>query len=193
MPTQSDQIARGVNFLLARDYVRETAGPDTWDRALGRLTPAHRAVWELPLLPIGTYDFEAFKALAAAAAAERGATSDADLAAMYEYIADRSLSTLYKVFFRLANPAFVVANFPKLWDRFFTAGRVQVPLAEHERARLHFTVPDVFLDWLTPACLGYATRAVELAGGRSVAVRHGDRKRRPDGLWDIEYEVTWAE
>ena len=136
MPTPSDQIARGVNFILARDYVHHTAGPDVWARALARLTPAHRAVWELPLLPIGTYDFVAFKALVAAAAAERGATSDADLAAMYAYIADRSLNTLYKVFFRLANPAFVVGNFPKLWDRFFTAGRVQVPKTEREHATL---------------------------------------------------------
>lgn len=193
MTTQSLQIARGVNFILARDYIRSTAGSDTWNRALARLSAAHRAEWERPLLPIGTYDFAAFKALAAAAADERNATSDAALAAMYAYIADRSLSTLYKVFFRLANPAFVVGNFPKLWDRFFTAGRVHVPMAERDRARLVFTVPEVFLDWLTPACLGYSTRAVELAGGSGVTVRAGDRRKRDDGLWDVEYEVTWQE
>lgn len=193
MTTQPDQIARGVNFILARDYIQDTAGLEAWNRALARLTSEHRAVWERPLLPIGTYDFGAFKALAASAAAEQGATSDVALAAMYAYIADRSLNTLYKVFFRLANPAFVLGNFPKLWDRFFTAGRVQVPMAERQRARLVFTVPEVFLDWLTPACLGYSMRAVELAGGRGVAVRAGDRRRRDDGSWEVAYEVTWLE
>jgi hypothetical protein len=186
-------IARGVNFVLAREYVVNTFGEALWARALARVSPEMRRVWEQPLLTVSAYDFAAFKAVAAAVAAEAKADGDRAVAAMYEYIAERSLNTLYKVFFRLANPAFVIGNFPKLWSRFFTAGEVRVPVAQREHAELRFTVPEIFLDWLGPACLGYSTKAVELAGGRGVAVREMERKARGAGTWEVAYDVTWRE
>ena len=186
-------IARGVNFVLAREYVISTFGEALWSRALSRVSPESRRVWEQPPLTVSAYDFAAFKAVAAAVAIEAKADGDRAVAAMYEYIAERSLNTLYKVFFRLANPAFVIGNFPKLWSRFFTAGEVRVPVAEREHAELRFTVPEIFLDWLGPACLGYSTKAVELAGGRGVAVREIQRTARGGGLWEVAYDVTWRE
>ncbi|HET7189276.1 MAG TPA: hypothetical protein VFI52_14090 [Gemmatimonadaceae bacterium] len=186
-------IARGVNFVLAREYVINTFGEALWARALARVSPELRRVWEQPLLTVSAYDFAAFKAVAAAVAVEAKADGDRAVAAMYEYIAERSLNTLYKVFFRLANPAFVIGNFPKLWSRFFTAGEVRVPVAEREHAELRFTVPEIFLDWLGPACLGYSTKAVELAGGRDVAVREVERRATARGTWDVAYDVTWRE
>lgn len=184
-------VARGTNFVLAREYVIATHGEATWTRVLAGLTPEHRRTWEAPVT-VGTYDFEAFKAAAAALARETG-QGDETLARMYAYIADRSLNGLYKVFFRLANPAFVLGNFPRLWTRFFTAGSVQVPLAAAERAELCFAVPETFLGWLGPACLGYSTRAIELAGGRQVRVRERERRRRRDGEWEVVFDVTWRE
>lgn len=191
--TPTTAIARGVNFVLAREYVINTFGEALWARALARVDPEQRRVWEQPLLTVSAYDFAAFKAVAAAVAVEAKADGDRAVAAMYEYIAERSLNTLYKVFFRLANPAFVIGNFPKLWSRFFTAGEVRVPVAQREHAELQFTVPEIFLDWLGPACLGYSTKAVELAGGRDVAVRELRRTARAAGTWDVVYDVTWRE
>lgn len=186
-------IARGVNFVLAREYVISTFGEEVWARALARVSPEVRRVWEQPLLTVSAYDFAAFKAVAAAVGVETRADGDRAVAAMYEFIAERSLNTLYKVFFRLANPAFVIGNFPKLWSRFFTAGEVRVPVAEREHAELRFTVPEIFLDWLGPACLGYSTKAVALAGGRAVGVREVRRTARGGGLWEVVYDVTWRE
>lgn len=191
--TPTTAIARGVNFVLAREYVINTFGEALWARALARVDPEQRRVWEQPLLTVSAYDFAAFKAVAAAVAVEAKADGDRAVAAMYEYIAERSLNTLYKVFFRLANPAFVIGNFPKLWSRFFTAGEVRVPVAQRQHAELQFTVPEIFLDWLGPACLGYSTKAVELAGGRDVAVRELRRTARAAGTWDVVYDVTWRE
>lgn len=186
-------IARGVNFVLAREYVISTFGEEVWARALARVSPEVRRVWEQPLLTVSAYDFAAFKAVAAAVGVETRADGERAVAAMYEFIAERSLNTLYKVFFRLANPAFVIGNFPKLWSRFFTAGEVRVPVAEREHAELRFTVPEIFLDWLGPACLGYSTKAVALAGGRAVGVREVRRTARGGGLWEVVYDVTWRE
>lgn len=191
MTQPSTSIARGANFVFARDFVQQRYGPEMWQRVLGRLSSEHRQLWESPLLLVGTYDFGAFKAAAAAVGAETGA-GDRALAAMYEYAADKSLNTLYKVFFRLANPSFVIGNFPKLWPRFFTAGEVRVSQVERDRAELRFTVPEIFLDWLGPACLGYSSKAVQLAGGRGVQVQEIGRQPGRDGAWEVGYQVRWT-
>jgi hypothetical protein len=191
LPDQA--FARGANFVLALAYVREVHGEAVLARALDRLSPADRRVWDGPPLLIGTYDFGAFKAFTVAVARETGTGGDRALAEMYAFIADRSLSSLYKVFFRLANPAFVLGNFPRLWSRFFTAGVVQVPHAAKEAAELRFTLPPVFLDWLGPACLGYSTKAIQLAGGRDARVQELRRHALANGDWEVDYKVTWRE
>lgn len=188
----SAPVARGVNFVLAREYVLHTHGAAVWERVLAALEGEHRRVWTSPLT-VGTYDFAAFKAMVVVLADVTRVRDAGTLAEMYAYVAEKSLNTLYKVFFRLANPAFVIGNFPKLWSRFFTAGAVQVPVAQRERAELVFDVPEIFLDWLGPACLGYSTKAVELAGGHAVQVRESGRQATSAGTWRVTYAVTWRE
>lgn len=186
------RVARGVNFVLAREYVLRTHGQAVWERVLAGLDAGYRPVWTSPVT-VGTYDFAAFKAMVAVLADVTRVRDQGALSAMYAFIAEQSLSSLYKVFFRLANPSFVIGNFPKLWSRFFTAGEVRVPEARRERAQLVFDVPEIFLDWLGPACLGYSTKAVELAGGRGVQVRESGREALGGGAWRVTFLVTWRE
>lgn len=188
-----DRIARGVNFVYAKEYVVLQYGEEGWERVLGRLSSDAARVWRSPLMLTGTYSFAAFKALAGALAAEAGGKGDENLAKMYEFIADRSLSSIYKVFFRMASPSFVVNNYPRLWARFFTAGAVAVREAGTGTAIVEFTLPSIFLDWLPAACLGYSTKAVTMAGGRELSMAEVSRVRRADGEWAISYQLRWRE
>ena len=189
----SEEVAKGVNFVFAKESVAKEHGDLVWQKALGRLEEDHAKVWTGALVPFSTYSFPAFKAMARAVAEETGAHDDRELARMYEYIADRSLNAVYKIFFKLANPSFVIGNYPKLWTRFFTAGKVDVPTAEKGFAQLHFELPEIFLDWLGPACLGYSNKAVTMAGGRDVLVEERVRRQLPSGDWAVDFEIRWSE
>ena len=112
---------------------------------------------------------------------------------MYAFIADRSLNSVYKFFFRFADPSFVISRYPVLWSRFFESGEVHVPLTEKGRAHLHFELDEIFLDWLRPACLGYSQKAVELSGGRGAELRDLEPARAAGDLWQVDYELTWSE
>ena len=116
-----------------------------------------------------------------------------ETAQMYSYIADRSLNSVYKFFFRLAQPSFVISRYPILWQRFFKSGSVEVSGAGPGGARLDFTLQEIFLDWIRPACLGYSTRAVSLSGGSELELEEVERSQLPDGDWRISYELTWKE
>ena len=124
---------------------------------------------------------------------ELGALEDIEIAKMYEYIADKSLNALYKMFFKMTNPAFVIKNYPKLWKRFFQSGEVEVPVAEKGYAKLRFILPEIFLDWLPPACLGYSKKAVEMAGGKNLVMKLENKSLLSDNTWEIVYDLRWQE
>lgn len=186
-------LARGPNFVYGEEFARGQYGDQLWERALQSLEPAHRAVWQGTLLVSGVYPFAAFKAMVQALAAETGTVARDETARMYEFIAERSLSTVHRIFLRIASPAFVLRNYPMLWKRYFNTGTVRVPEASTGRAKLVFELPEIFLDWLPPACLGYSRKAVEMAGGRDVELAERDAVELAEGNWRIEYGLGWVE
>ncbi|MCP4401814.1 MAG: hypothetical protein GY801_31505 [bacterium] len=191
--TRDDLVARGPNFVFTQKFILETYDTTTWDTLLQRLPPQAAEVWKGPLLVTGVYSFSAFKTMIALLSTLDGLHTDQETAQLYEYIASHSLSTVYKVFFRLTTPAFVIRNYPKLWKRFFTTGTVDVVEARKGYAEVTFTLPDNFLDWLPPACYGYSKKAIEMAGGMHLAMKEGAKTRAAHGGWEIRYVLSWEE
>ena len=188
-----DVPARGPNFVYGKEFVREKHGLKVWEEVMDRLPAEAATVWSGPLLITGTYPFSAFKAMLAALTEVVGTQPDHETARMYSYIADRSLNSVYKFFFSLTQPSFVISRYPVLWQRFFKAGTVQVSQAGAGRARLDFTLPEIFLDWIRPACLGYSSKAVGLSGGSDLELEDLERSQLPGGDWRISYKLTWRQ
>ena len=186
-------MAKGVNFLFARKYIEEKYGMEIWTRTMQSLSKESKAVWSGVLLAGSEYPFEAFRAMMSALNTELKTAKDPEIAAIYEYIADQSLNKTYKIFFRLANPSFVIKNYPKLWNMFFNAGTVEVQVAESGHAVLKFLLPEIFNDWLPPACLGYSKKAVEMAGGRNLVMKKNSAGKISDDLWETVYDLQWME
>ena len=186
-------MAKGVNFLFARKYIENKYSPETWGRIMQALSGESKTVWTGVLLAGSEYPFAAFKEMIIALNNELKTAKDPEIAAIYEYIADQSLSKTYKIFFKLANPSFVIKNYPKLWNMFFNTGTVEVQVAESGHAVLKFLLPEIFNDWLPPACLGYSKKAVEMAGGRNLVMKKNSAGIISDDLWETIYELRWME
>lgn len=185
--------ARGVNFVYSREYIQSKHGIKLWEKLLTRLPPQTAKLWAGPLLSLSNYPFADFKLMLQALSDELGTEKREKTAELYSYIADRSLSTLYKVFFKFSQPAFVLKNYPKLWERFFTSGEVTVISAEKGTAEISFKLPEIFLDWLPSACYGYSKKAVEMAGGKGLEQEETERIKLPDGEWRITYRLKWSQ
>ena len=143
-----DIIARGPNFCYAKEFIIKEYGESIWNKLLDNLPKDAANVWNDTLLLTNVYSFSAFKEMVKILTDLVDSISDQQISNMYEYIADRSLNTIYQLFFRLTNPAFVIKNYPKLWKRFFTTGTVYVKEAHEDYALILFTLPEIFLDWL---------------------------------------------
>jgi hypothetical protein len=148
-------MARGPNFVYAKEFIQNEYGDRIWKQVLERLPEDVAEIWYRGTFISGLYPFNVFKVTVFTLSKVLGAPEDTEIAKMYEYIADRSLNIVYKMFFKVTSPSFVIGNYPMLWDRFFTVGKVEVPLVEEGHAKVKFILPEIFLDWLPPACLGY--------------------------------------
>lgn len=186
-------LARGPNFVYAQEFIRAQHGEGQWQEILEALPAPAAEVWRGRLLVTGTYRFQAFKDMLAALEQVVEVVPEEETSRMYEHIADRSLTTVHKFFFKFADPSFVIKRYPILWQRFFLAGRVNVPIAEKERAVLEFELPEIFLDWLRPACAGYSKRAVELAGGTDFEQFESGRQALGGDRHKLTYELLWKE
>ncbi len=186
-------LAKGVNFLYSKQFIEAQYGGAVWVRVMKSLSPESSAVWSGALLAHQEYPFSAFKEMTTKLIGEIQAAQDSETARIYEYIADQSLNRMYKIFFAFSNPSFVIKNYPKLWAKFFNSGKVEVPVSEKGHAVLKFTVPEIFLDWLPPACLGYSKKAVEMAGGRNLTMKALTKSPASAGTWEITYELRWQE
>lgn len=186
-------MAKGVNFLFARKYIENKYGAEIWGRIMQSLSNEARSVWGGVILASMEYPFAAFKEMMSSLTLELKMAKDQELAGIYEYIADQSLNAMYKIFFRLANPSYVIQNYPKLWSKFFNAGTVEVTVSEKGHAVLKFLLPEIFNDWLPPACLGYSKKAVEMAGGRNLVMRQNSTGKVSNDLWESVYELRWTE
>ena len=71
----TDVVARGVNFVYAREFVVAERGEAAWPAIVQRMPPEAAAVWNKPLSLLGTYSFSAFKALRRRFAAPDGPTA----------------------------------------------------------------------------------------------------------------------
>jgi hypothetical protein len=189
----SEVIARGPNFVFAQEFIRATHGSEIWDQVVATMPPEAQAVWSSSPLVTGSYPFSAFKSMVNALADVVGHIPTEETAAMYEFIADRSLSTIHKFFFRFADPPYVIKRYPILWQRFFASGEVRVLEARKGSARLEFELPEIFLDWLEPACYGYSKKAIEMAGGADLKMSTVAEEEIPGGLWRTTYELRWSE
>jgi hypothetical protein len=176
-------LARGPNFVYGKEFVRQEHGLRTWEEVVDAMPAEDRSVWTGHLLITDAYPFAAFKSMLRALTEVVGARPDEETAQMYSYIAERSLNSVYKFFFRFAQPSFVISR----------SGTVEVPVAEAGRARLDFTLPEIFLDWLRPACLGYSTKAISLSGGSDLEMTELEQSPLADGEWRISYELAWKE
>jgi hypothetical protein len=186
-------MARGPNFVYAKEFITQRYGEELWSDVMHALPRRAAEIWSPRHLITEEYPFSAFKAMVQTLCTLLDDASEHQLADMYAYIADRSLNSIYKVFFRFSQPASVIKNYPKLWKRFFSVGIVNVLTAERGHATLEFILPEIFLDWLPSACYGFSKKAVEMAGGRELQQTELKKTKSHTNSWEITYELFWQE
>lgn len=181
-------LEKGIICANARTFVEERFSPQHWSDLVKRLDPADAATLH-GLVATAWYDVGVVMRLFRQMVADLGDGDDAFLESFARFQAERDLTVTYRLFFRLANPAFVLERAMSYWSRFHDGGRWVIERRSATSATgmlLDFDVADALFCRHLGA---YIKRMFELVGADAVRVEQVWCRARGDGK--CEFAVSW--
>jgi hypothetical protein len=153
---------KGSHLIAARVWVDARLGPGTF-ADLSRDAP-----WRGILLPSGWYPVKPLVELLEKIGPKLGLTVVQMMTEISALNAKSDLTTIYRIFLRIAQPMRFLNQTPTLWSTYVRFGRARAKLNDPG----HYIgegsgLPEEFLDWASGAWLGFVPTAIELAGGRN--------------------------
>ena len=181
---------KGTAIASTLRFVRERFGPEAVALVRDDLEPGLRAALPDEPLVSSWYPFALLVGLGRSAARRYGGGLTQFHRELGRASADYAMTTVYKIFFKLGSPQFVVSRAARVWRTYYDSGEMHAVTAEPGHAVIDLSgfadpVPD-----LCERLIGWMSRSVELAGGRdlrsahSLCVLRGDAVCRFEGWWD---------
>jgi uncharacterized protein (TIGR02265 family) len=179
------------NLLTKRTwYVKEHFGQQGLDSFLEALSPEGRGTLLKPPLTFAWYPLGLMMDIDRVIV-ER--LMEGDLSRMRQFgaeIAKHDLPLLYKVLFKVGSPAFVVKRLNVAARTYLKDTTVEVEMTGATAARVVLSgrrLPYYFCRW---GCSGWFEAAVELSGGRDIAVEHPACVH--EGAQTCQWQVSWT-
>ncbi len=180
---------KGIAVNTRLTWVEEHHGEAGLSAVLGALSPEQRKMIDGRVLPHAWVPIELFIALNVAADQQFGKGDLALCVTMGAWAAEKTLPRVFKIFYRFGSPMFIFEKAAKLWSAHYDSGRLdpRSPAPDQIVLSLH--------DFATPhrahclSVLGWATKSIELSGGRVLAA--DERACRTRGAKCCELALSW--
>jgi hypothetical protein len=186
---EEEAKTKGVGFVNVRAFATERFGGSGWEQTIERLTLADRDVLAA-VLPVGWYPLALYARLVRALDEAHGTGDLALVVQLGRFEAERDLTTIHRIFLRMANPAWAIEKTDEYWRRSHDTGTWTI-------AQLSDTsIGGTLADWgvvdhaLCRELVGYLGRVLELVGAKSVIMEHPRCRGRGDA--DCYFHARWG-
>lgn len=181
---------KGTAIAGRRQYVLRYHGENKLKEVLARLKDQDAARrLETGALKSAWYPFDFFVDLTETIDRVVGKGDGKLYRAMAAQTAEDDLSTVYKVFFRILQPMYIVQKAAQLWSAYYTSGKMQP--SQLAPGTIEFEI----VNFETPhwahceSVLGWAERSIQLTGVKGV---HSDHVEcRAKGASRCRFRVFW--
>jgi len=192
LPALQPEIkSKGVSFQHLREFVIARFGHEAWVEVLARLGPEGLAVFSAPILASGWYPYAAYVEVERIVVKRFMGGDNRRAREIGAHDLEAGLNRVYKAFYRMGSPAFIIRMSALLWGQYFNVGRmvIQESGPGHAIARIEdFAAPDDACCW---DIYGSMVRGLELSGAKSI---QGALTTCPHkGGAYIQYEARWVE
>jgi hypothetical protein len=171
--------SKGTVLLHVRTFVTTRFSEGAWRAVVASLAPADRATLQ-SVVGTSWYDAELQVRLFRATDQVCGRGDLAVIDALGAYEAEQDLTRIHRLFFRFANPAYVLEKAAEYWTRFHDTGRWKIERTGQTSAAgalSGFALTDVAYCVYLRA---YIERLFHLAGSVESSVAHGACRSRGD-------------
>jgi hypothetical protein len=181
---------KGAAITARLRFVRERQGEAGLKRVLQALPEAGRAALEANVLPGAWVPYDVFVDLCVTIDRLFGRGDLALCHEMGRYAADVNLPTLYRIFYRLGSPQFILRKAAQLWSVHYDSGKLATIEEGKGAVRLEMVGFERPHRAHCLSVLGWAARSVELSGG---AVKSAEEERcRTRGDEICELALRWV-
>lgn len=192
LPGREDFMAnvKGSAVKASALFVQERLGMEGYQRISGRLPPGARETFQGAILQSSWYPFAHLRAFMEEARKEIPTPPGRSIAwEMGRFSADHGLNSLYRVFFKVADPGFIIRKGSQVLATYYDSGKMEPVVEEKGHALLRLTGFDEPHPLFCDRLLGWMERTLELCGAASIQMGHPRCLSRGDASCD--YEGRW--
>lgn len=181
---------KGTALRSTVEFLKTHVGEKGYREFLEGMSAEDVSVLEAPILLSGWYEFSLLKRLMKRAEGKvpvpRGRTLAWELG---RFSAESALSTIYKLFFKMADPAYIIKKASYLYPTYYDSGFMEVVDLEEKAATIRIAEFDEPSAEFCDRMQGWMQRTVELTGHKGVTLLHPLCRARGDST--CEYRGTW--
>ena len=180
---------KGSALRSTMNYLREHFGPDQVRRILDRLPEEQRAAAEKPVLISSWYEADLLYGLMRAMAAEVQGDPREFYRALGRQSCDDGLNTVYKVFFKVGTPSFMLKFTIQVWGNYYSEGKMVAVATGANSAHLRLEGVRSLDEAMCWRVTGWLERALELAGAADIRMTHGTSAAEGNSAY--EWKAVW--
>lgn len=157
---------KGSHVRMAAQWIDARLGPGTFKQLVAAAgDPEYQTV----LMPVAWYNVDPLNLALQQASPKLGLSVEEMTMAITRRNAFADLTTMYRLFMRIAAPVRVMSFTPRLWSTYVHFGdAVAVKNDNGHYIGSCIGIPSHLMEWSRGAWLGFVPAAIELAGGREV-------------------------
>jgi len=181
-------VTKGITLTHAQAFVEKSMGAGSWNRLVEASAPEDRAVLG-SIVAVGWYDLGLYARALRTLDTVFGRGDLELLTALGRYGAEKDINTVYRLFFRFANPIYAIEKVADYWRKFHDTVIWSIVRTGDGRAEGTLT------DWghvdraLCRELVAYMTRVLELVGATGVHLTHP--RCRVDGESACFFTLRW--
>lgn len=180
---------KGTAVDASLRYVRERFGEATLDRVLAALPETDRAALGQGVLASSWYPMDAFLHFMQEAERQLGPQEPDLLRRMGRASSDYALKGIYKIFFKVGSPEFIIARAAPVFSSYYDTGQIKVVESVSGHAEMElvgFAGAREFCERVH----GWMERTLELSGARNVRLAHTACVHRGEAA--CRFEAIWG-
>jgi hypothetical protein len=181
---------KGTAVVAALRYLRERFGESGLAAVIAQLEPSERTDLETGGLTSAWYPVSLLLRIMRTAESLFGSEERYIYRQMGRASADYAITTIYKIFFKVGSPQFVIARGSSVFSRYYSQGRLEIVETRHGHAAVDLLD---FPDGAPEFCeriRGWMERTMELAGAQNLKSAHSLCRHRGDAV--CRFEGYWG-
>jgi hypothetical protein len=182
-----ERLVKGSHVAQAERWVDERLGKGSFKQ----LTSGGGENWQI-ILPMAWYPVDVLEAALEQVSGQLRVSVEDITTEVARANAEADLTSIYRVFLRVAQPQRVLSMTPRLWTTYVKFGSALA--VENEKGH-YIGQGDGFderiLGWACGCWRGFIPATITVAGGHVDSERIIRRWRQPDGRYSVQFEVSY--